>query len=103
VSARFITVSAELRAYHTDLVLDEGRHEHCWKVTLFFKADPFRDARSLRASLAQVLEGFQGKDLPDALWRTEDLAEAIARLHGNADCQGARLERPDGCGAEVWL
>lgn len=100
---RFITVSAELHAFHTDPILKEGRHDHHWKVTAFFKADPFRDARSLKASLEGLLAGFQGKDLPAELWATENLAEAIARLHGNADCQGVRMERGDGSGAEVWL
>ena len=99
---RRIWVSVDLQAWHTDPILGEGRHEHTWIVKAWFAADPFRDQRSLRASLSAILDAWQGRDLPPELWAAEDLAAAILQAHGNADCIGVTIERP-GFGAEAWL
>lgn len=97
-----------LRAFHTDPYMDEGRHTHTWKVIVFTSAKPFRDGRSIRASLRTILDVWEGKDLPPELWSDHDLAcyvlaSTIWRIHGNADCCGVRVEREEGFGASVGI
>lgn len=96
-------VWADLTAWHTDTLMDEGRHQHTWRVTAYFNAMPFKDGRSLKVSLKSILATWEGGDLPPNLWAAEDLAEAILHLHGNGDCIGVRIEREEGFGAEAWL
>lgn len=95
-------VWVDLMAWHTDPYMGEGRHSHTWRVFAYFEAEPFRDGRSLRASLSIILSTWQGQDLPRELWAAEDLAAAILQAHGNADCIGIRIERTEGFGAEAW-
>ncbi len=99
---RLTYVWADLTAWHTDPIMGEGRHSHTWRVTAFFNAEPFRDGRSLKASLSLILAAWEGQDLPPELWAAEDLAAAVLQLHGNADCIGVRIEREEGFGAEAW-
>lgn len=96
-------VTEPLRAFHTDPIMDEGRHEHVWHVTAVFDGASFRDARSLKGSLRTILDAWEGKDLPAELWSAEALAAAVLQLHGNADCIGVKINRSEGFGAEVWL
>lgn len=95
-------VRADLTAWHTDPIMDEGRHLHTWRVRAYFDGSKFKDGRSLRASLMTILSAWQDKDLPQSLWAGEDLAAAIMHLHGNSDCIGVTVEREEGFGAEVW-
>lgn len=101
-------VWADLTAWHTDPHLGEGRHQHTWRVTAYFNSAPFRDGRSLKASLCLILAPWDGADLPPELWASEDLAAAVLaaavlQLHGNADCIGVRVEREEGFGASVGI
>lgn len=38
-------VDVDLRAFHTDPHMDEGRHEHVWNVQAVFDGSKFADAR----------------------------------------------------------
>lgn len=100
-------VWVDLTAWHTDPnpdpTINEGRHQHTWRVTASFDAAVPRDARSMKASLALILGPWQGRDLPADLWRGEDLARAVLQLHGNADCVGVRVERAEGFGATAGI
>jgi hypothetical protein len=40
---RLSYVFADLTAWHTDPIMDEGRHQHTWRVTAFYNATPFRE------------------------------------------------------------
>jgi len=93
-----------LTAWHTDPIMDEGRHSHCWQITVFWPLEPWRDERSVRSSLRRILEVWEGRDLPPELWSSEALAKAILQAHGNADVCGIKVERPGigGCGVGLW-
>ena len=91
----------DLTAWHTDPFMGEGRHQHTWRVTAFFAADPPRDARSMKASLRLILDAWEGRDLPPELWSGRALARAVWQCHGNADCIGVKVERVEGFGAGV--
>lgn len=97
----FSGVTEALTARHTDLLMDEGEHEHTWLVTTFYPSHPPRDMRSQKAALRQVLDNWQGTTLPANLWAAEDLARTVAQLLAN--CIGARVTRPEGFEAWVWL
>lgn len=94
-------VESELRAFHTDPHLAEGRHAHTWRVRLYFDAKPFRDGRAMEVALAAFLAPFQGTDLPPALWAVEDIAEAVLRCVGTGDPTGVDVWRCDGAGCEA--
>ena len=95
-------VTEPLTARHTDLMMDEGEHEHTWLITTFYPSHPPRDMRSQKAALRQVLDTWQGTTLPANLWAAEDLARTVAQLLAN--CIGARVARPsEGFEAWVWL
>jgi hypothetical protein len=94
-------VFVDLHAFHTDPIMGEGRHAHVWRVTAYYPARPWRDKRSPKAALTEVLGVWQGQDLPTDLWADEALAGAVARLMAN--CVGVRVERAEGFVAEVWL
>lgn len=98
-----IFVEAVLDAFHTDPILDEGRHRHAWRVRLYFEARPFRDGRALQKALEEYLAPFQGRDLHPEMWATESLAETILLTLGTGDPIGCVASRDDGPGAEVWL
>ena len=94
----YTSVDVDLRAFHTDPVGDEGRHEHVWNVQLVFHGEPFRDARLLRKALEVFLEPYQGRDLP--WWSAEEIARGVLVL-GTADPVACIVTRP-GYRAEVW-
>lgn len=95
-------VWADLTAWHTDPHMSEGRHSHTWRVWAYFRSEPFRDGRPLKAALETILGTWQGKDLPPGLWSAEELAAAVLHLLGNGDCCGVRIERAEGFGVELW-
>lgn len=97
-----IFVHETLTAWHTDPLGSEGRHSHTWKVTAYFRAEPFRDKRALKASLRMILDAWEGRDLPSALWADEAIALAVLQLHGNADCIGVTVDREGFGGVEFW-
>lgn len=99
---RRTAVTEDLRAFHTDPHMGEGRHAHVWHVTAVFDGAVVRDARSLKGSLRLILDAWEGRDLPPDLWAAEDLAAAILQCHGNADCIGVTISRDEGFGAEAW-
>ena len=84
-------------AFHTDPSNDpannEGRHQHTWKVRVFWASEPFRDLRSIRASLRRILDTLEGSDLPAELWSSEKIARMILQCHGNADVCGVKVKR----------
>lgn len=92
-----------LHAWHTDPHLGEGRHDHRWKVIAYFPIEPWRDGRSLKTSLRQILDVWEGRDLPPELWSAEQLARAILQAHGNADCCGVQIDRREGFGVKVGV
>lgn len=95
------SVDVDLRAFHTDPHMGEGRHEHVWNVRVYWDASgPFRDARRFRAALEQWLSPYQGNDLPPQWWAAEDLARAVLTL-GTGDPIGCVVTRP-GYRAEAW-
>lgn len=79
-------VSFDLRAFHWDAIMDEGRHEHTWTLTAWWPSEPWRDGRALRHALQVVAEGLAPKDaagarvLPSRLWSGEAIAGAILGL-----------------------
>lgn len=91
-------VDVDLRAFHTDPVGGEGRHEHVWNVQLVFDGVPFRDGRLLRKALEVFLDPYQGADLP--WWSGEEIARTVLVL-GTADPVGCIVTRP-GYRAEAW-
>lgn len=95
-------VDVDLRAFHTDPYLDEGRHEHVWNVQAVFDGTKFADARALRTALANLLSVYQGKDLPPELWSGEDIARMVVSVLGTSDPIGCVVTRP-GFQAEAWL
>lgn len=97
------SVIAQLRAFHTDPYLDEGRHEHVWTIRLVYDASgPFRDLRAFWAALVQWLEPYQGKDLPPEWWAGRELAQAVLTIGTGAPI-GCVITRPEGFRSEVWL
>lgn len=95
-------VSAEFSAWHTDPLMDEGRHAHVWKVTIYWPPKPFRDGRSMRVALQALLDVWAGADLPPEMWSDHDIARTVLLLLGNGDVRGVRVERAEGFGAVVW-
>lgn len=90
---RFRTDSAvdvDLRAFHTDPLGGEGRHEHVWNIELEFAGEPFRDQRLLRKALETFLEPYQGKDLP--WWSSEEIGRAVLTL-GTGDPIACTVKR----------
>ncbi len=96
-------VTAQLTAKHVDPILDERLHGHTWAVTAFWPAEPRRDGRCLMAALSQLLAALPDKEgvLPSDLWAGEDLARRVAQLL--VGCVGARVTRPEGYEAWIWL
>lgn len=95
-------VTETFTAKHRDPVMDEGLHEHTWAVTAFYPAEPFRDGRCMKMALREVLSHLQVDGiLPPELWSGEAIAATVARLLAN--CIGARVTRPEGFEAWVWL
>lgn len=96
-------VSAKLTAKHFDRLMSEGWHEHTWTVTAFYPAEPLRDGRSLISSLRMLLDTLPNVEgaLPESLWAGEDIARTVAQLLSG--CIGARVTRPEGYEAWVWL
>jgi hypothetical protein len=94
------SVDVDLRAFHTDPHMHEGRHEHVWNVRLVYDGEPFRDARCFRAALTQFLAPYQGNDLPEEWWAAEELAKAVLCI-GTGDPIGCIVSR-DGFSADVW-
>jgi len=84
-------VAGSFTARHIDPHLGEGEHEHMWRVVAWYPAEPFRDARALKAALGQLLSPWQGTVLPPELWSGEALAKAITELLAN--CIGADVSR----------
>jgi hypothetical protein len=97
-----VFVTDSLFAFHTDPAGQEGRHSHVWKVTAYFSAAAFVDARDLKKRLWHVLEPHRGYDLPPELWSSENMAKAFLTALG-PQCIGIVLERAaEGMGAEFW-
>lgn len=94
-------VTEPLTAHHRDHLLQEGRHQHTWMVTAYYPSEPFRDMRSQKAALRLFLDALPdaNDDLPAELWSGEAIARAVLVL---ASCVGAKVERAEGYGAEVW-
>lgn len=92
-----------LTAWHTDPCMDEGRHQHTWKVTAYFAAEPFQDGRSIKASLRRILDVWDGSDLPPELWSDYAIARTVLHLHGNADVCGVQVDRVEGHGAKAGV
>lgn len=95
-------VDVDLRAFHTDPYLGEGRHEHVWNVQAVFDGIKFADARALRLALANLLSVYQGADLPVEMWSGEALAQMVVDVLGTGDPIGCVVTRP-GFAAEAWL
>lgn len=55
-------VTEHLRRRHSDPLGLEGEHEHVWRVTAWWPAEPLRDGRALKAALRMLLSA-----LPDPL------------------------------------
>ena len=91
-----------LTAKHVDPPLGEGEHEHTWAVTVFYPSIPPRDGRALKAGLRMFLDALPDAAgvLPPDLWSGEALADRMLLLEGVI---GARVTRPEGYEAEVWL
>jgi len=88
--SEFLTgVSADLVASHEDPLGLEGEHEHTWRVTAWWPAEPLRDGRALRASLTLLL-GTLPKVLPQDLWSAEAIAKHVMVLVG---CVGCDIDR----------
>ncbi|UPT53183.1 hypothetical protein [Synechococcus phage Yong-M4-211] len=96
------SVDVDLRAFHTDPHMDEGRHEHVWNVRAVFDGAKFADARALRLALANLLSAYQGQDLPPELWSGESIAQMVVNVLGTGDPIGCVVTRP-GFRAEAWL
>lgn len=96
-------VWADLTAFHTDPIGEEGHHAHTWRVIVYFRSKPLRDGRLLKAALVEVLAPYEGKDLPAAWWAAEDLAFGVFQLLAEQRCVGVRIEREEGFGALVGL
>jgi hypothetical protein len=94
-------VTVALTARHVDPHLDEGEHEHRWMVTAFYPLADGVDLRCQRAALIQMLSIWQGTVLPPELWSGEAIARTVAQVLAN--CIGARVTRPEGFEAVVWL
>jgi hypothetical protein len=92
--------SAQLTAQHRDPIMGEGLHKHTWTFTVFWPSKPFRDLRTMREGLAAILAPFQGSELPQHLWASEDLAAMILGTMGVI--VGVEVERPDIGGVELW-
>lgn len=92
-------VTELLTAMHVDPVMDEGLHEHTWTVTAFYPIEPRRDGRAMKAALRTLLDALPSV-LPPELWAGEDIARSVLVL---ANCIGARVTRPEGYEAWVWL
>jgi len=92
-------VTEHLTAKHTDLILNEGTHEHTWAVTAYYPSEPFRDGRSLKAALRALLDALPGPDgvLPPELWAGEAIARRVLLL---ANVVGVSVKRPEGF--EAW-
>lgn len=95
-------VDVDLRAFHTDPHLGEGRHEHVWNVQAVFDGSKFADGRALRLALANLLFVYQGADLPPELWSGEAIAQFVVNVLGTGDPIGCVVTRP-GFVAEAWL
>lgn len=93
----------DLNAWHTDPHLDEGRHAHTWRVTVYLAPEYFVDLRAVKAALALILGAWEGTDLPPELWSDRQLAEAVFGMWGNGLACGVRVERAEGFGACVGV
>ena len=90
-----------LTARHVDPHLGEGEHEHTWTVTVFYPSKPLRDGRALKAGLRMFLDALpEDGVLPEELWASEALAARMLMLAGAI---GARVWRPEGYEAWIWL
>jgi hypothetical protein len=96
-------VTELLTAKHFDALMGEGLHEHVWSVTALYPSEPLRDGRALKASLRMLLDALPDAHgvLPASLWSGEAIAGQVAQLLGG--CIGARVTRPEGFEAWVWL
>ena len=83
-------VSHDLTARHSDPLGLEGEHEHTWRVTAWWPAEPLRDGRALAASLRMLLDALPDM-LPPELWAGEDIARHVAVLAGVV---GVDVDRP---------
>lgn len=97
----FSGVTETLTARHVDPFMGEGKHEHTWTVTAFYPSEPFRDLRSQKAALRELLAAWQGTTLPPGLWAGEDIARTVSTLLAN--CIGCRVTRAEGFEAWAWL
>lgn len=82
-------VSYNLQAFHTDPIMDEGRHVHTWTITAWWPSEPWRDGRALGHALRVVCEGLapfgqddmrEYRELPAELWSGEAIAAAVMAL-----------------------
>lgn len=101
----YIGADVKFAAYHFDGQMSEGWHAHDWTVTCWTKFPPWRDLRTLRVAMLQVVEAIAPEELPGerriARWRwtNEAIAEAFLTLanvkfvHIDRDGFHARLQR----------
>lgn len=85
-------VSADLTAWHTDTLMNEGRHQHTWRVTAWWRSVPFVDGRVKQEALRGLLAVWEGTDLPPELWSGEAIASAVMALL--PECIGCDVSRP---------
>lgn len=95
-------VTETLTAKHFDPLMGEGWHEHTWTVIAWYSSEPFRDMRSQKAALRQLLAALPNGngEMPPELWSGEAIARSVLVL---ANTIGATVTRPEGYIAEVWL
>lgn len=99
-------VSYRLTAFHIDPIMDEGRHEHTWKITYYWPISPWRDKRAMQEVLreaveawAPMTEAFQ-RELPPNIWTEEDIARVVMSLLTPAPAR-IDVEREDSK-VELW-
>ena len=102
---RLSIVRASFCAAHKD-VLSGQNHGHSWEVTAWFSADPRRDLRVLKETLAKYCSALDHKQLEDVLPGEvcdEAISEWIGQQLQDRGCVRLRLWRPvEGIGGE-WV
>lgn len=97
--------SIDFTAYHLDVNLDEGWHEHTWSITVWWPMEPFRDGRTSREALRSVMESVVQIDgegrrcLPPEFWSNEALCRLLSIL---ANVVKITIDRP-GFRVEFWV
>ena len=99
-----IGADVNFSAYHFDGQMSEGWHPHDWTVTCWAKFPPWRDLRTLRAAMQQVVDAVAPEGPPGerriarSRWTNEAIGEAFLTL---ANVKWVWIDR-EGFHARLW-